>query len=78
MKRRAIANGRDHLVDAYQEELDYTLYLRAWLDEHPKAPDEPLTVYLVRNRNLRRLREAFSDLWDLRHDIEALGKVVPR
>ena len=26
-------NGRNHLVDAYQEALDQVVYLRAWLDE---------------------------------------------
>ena len=27
-------NGRNHLIDAYQEQLDTLVYLRAWLDEH--------------------------------------------
>jgi hypothetical protein len=27
-------NGRRHLVDAYQEALDKTVYLQAWIDEH--------------------------------------------
>ncbi len=31
-------NGRNHLVDAYQELLDYIVYLRAWLDEHGVDP----------------------------------------
>jgi hypothetical protein len=27
-------NGRRHLVDAYQEKLDFIVYLQTWLDEH--------------------------------------------
>lgn len=27
-------NGRDHMIDAYQELLDFVVYTRAWLDEH--------------------------------------------
>lgn len=27
-------NGRNHLVDAFQEQLDHVVYLAAWLDEH--------------------------------------------
>lgn len=31
-------NGRDHLVDAYQEILDFAVYLRTWFDEHGIDP----------------------------------------
>lgn len=31
--RLQAGNGRRHLVDAYQENLDLIVYLRAWLDE---------------------------------------------
>jgi len=31
-------NGRDHLVDAFQECLDLMVYLRAWLDERGRDP----------------------------------------
>lgn len=34
-------NGRDHLVDAYQEALDFAVYLRTWLDEHGIEPMTP-------------------------------------
>lgn len=45
-------NGRNHLVDAYQEELDKTVYLAAFLDEHdvhldgdiPNIKDDQLAV----------------------------------
>jgi hypothetical protein len=33
-------NGRDSLIDAYQECLDAVVYLRAWLDEHGVDPDD--------------------------------------
>lgn len=35
-------NGRDAMVDAYQELLDYVVYVRTWLDEQgiePLAPE---------------------------------------
>jgi len=32
-------NGRDHLIDAYQEALDMAVYLAAWLDEKEMRPD---------------------------------------
>lgn len=35
-------NGRDALVDAYQEQLDFVVYMRTWLDDRgidPIAPD---------------------------------------
>jgi hypothetical protein len=31
-------NGRDHLVDAYQEILDFAVYLRTWFDEERINP----------------------------------------
>lgn len=33
-------NGRNHLVDAYQEKLDGIVYLQAWFDEHGWNLDE--------------------------------------
>lgn len=47
-------NGRDHLVDAYQEALDLAVYLATELDEHGASPDglidarAPLSAHLVR------------------------------
>jgi len=32
--RHTALNGRDHLIDAYQEGLDLVVYLRAWIAEH--------------------------------------------
>lgn len=32
-------NGRDHLVDAYQEALDFAVYLAAEIDEHGLGPE---------------------------------------
>lgn len=32
------ANGRDHLVDAYQELLDFVVYLRAEIDKRGSGP----------------------------------------
>ncbi len=39
-------NGRDHLIDAYQEALDFVVYLRAWLDERgwPLSHTAPLPM----------------------------------
>ncbi len=34
-------NGRNHLVDAYQEALDLAVYLAAYLDEHDVSPGHP-------------------------------------
>jgi hypothetical protein len=34
-------NGRKHLVDAYQEALDFAVYLRAWIDEQLIQSDHP-------------------------------------
>jgi|ERR1041385_7424814 len=33
-------NGRDSLIDAYQECLDAVVYFRAWLDERNIDPDD--------------------------------------
>ncbi|HSX22326.1 MAG TPA: hypothetical protein VLE97_06075 [Gaiellaceae bacterium] len=55
-------NGRDHLVDAYQEYLDACVYLMNELDEHGVALDTRLT------------EEAFPDQatrWHL-HDVQQL------
>ena len=37
-------NGRDHLVDAYQELLDHVVYLAAWLDERGITPSNKDTI----------------------------------
>jgi hypothetical protein len=51
-------NGRDHLVDAYQEALDLAVYLRAYIAEHRlDSSGHPICqVYVDHLGNLARLR----------------------
>lgn len=51
-------NGRDHLVDAYQEALDLAVYLRAHIAEHRlDSSGHPICqVYVDHLGNLARLR----------------------
>lgn len=49
-------NGRDHLVDAYQEVLDLALYIRAEIEKRKKrraAARRRRALELVRARNRR-------------------------
>jgi hypothetical protein len=69
-------NGRDHLVDAYQEALDMAVYLAAWLDERGFAPHDFIltkepggwTAFCIQNmfyehiRAIVRLRALIDDL----------------
>lgn len=68
-------NGRDHLVDAYQECLDLAVYLRAWLEEHPRPGDdsEPPRLMLTRMRVKRMYKDQLNQLWDLRRLIADLA-----
>lgn len=68
-------NGRDHLVDAYQEGLDLAVYLRAWLEEHPRPSDdnEPPRLMLTRMRVKRMYKDQLQQLWDLRRLIADLA-----
>lgn len=72
-------NGRNHLVDAYQEGLDLAVYLAAWLDEQGYTPTKapyPLTgagpavwrVYCVQTM----FREHIGTLLRLRAFIDEL------
>lgn len=52
-------NGRDSLVDAYQEALDLAVYLRAWLEECPEDSDKRrhvMTIYTLHLVNVHHLR----------------------
>lgn len=46
-------NGRDHLVDAYQEYQDACVYLVTALDEHGVGPSTPLYEERIPDRKLR-------------------------
>lgn len=35
-------NGRDHLIDLYQEMLDASVYMAAWLDEYGYSPNDDI------------------------------------
>lgn len=59
-------NGRDHLVDAYQELLDFVVYLRAWLEENPEGGPHRS----VRNNILTTYDTTLTDLWWLRREID--------
>lgn len=75
-------NGRDHLVDAYQELLDFAVYLRAWLEEHPKPSiaGDVSAEFIKRTRRLRvsisevgsMYRETLRQLWNMRRIMAAL------
>lgn len=65
-------NGRNHLVDAYQEALDMSVYLRAWLEEH----DAPTTA---KGKHTRRkinnlYRDHLAEIWRLRQLISTLSE----
>jgi hypothetical protein len=49
-------NGRDHLVDAYQELLDAAVYLRNWLEEHGPGRSPIEEIYAVTLSSIMRLR----------------------
>jgi hypothetical protein len=40
-------NGRRHLVDAYQERLDYVVYLRGWMEENYDKRDTSSYKFIV-------------------------------
>jgi len=58
-------NGRDHLVDAFQEVLDACVYLVNDLDEHGVGPSLPITSALVPDSKLREqlhvVQQLFAD-----------------
>jgi hypothetical protein len=54
-------NGRDHLVDAYQEALDLAAYLATELDEHGATLDDPIEVGAPGSWRLVRVQ---AMLWD--------------
>lgn len=71
-------NGRDHLVDAYQERLDLIVYLRAWLEENKVDEDAPMTPESNRLRSnrfhIRTLYQgALNDLWIHRRLIDEIA-----
>lgn len=52
-----VGNGRNHLVDAYQESLDKVVYLRAAIEDerlHPRIDEEALSLELYRRGFLRQ------------------------
>ncbi|HUS27578.1 MAG TPA: hypothetical protein VMZ53_03695 [Kofleriaceae bacterium] len=56
-------NGRDHLVDAYQEALDLAVYLRAQLEEWADSDQRRhvLTIYTLHLVNVHHLRSVIDD-----------------
>jgi hypothetical protein len=54
-------NGRDHLIDAYQEALDLAVYLANELVEHGASLDAPIDVRDPRSSHLVRVQDI---LWD--------------
>lgn len=50
-------NGRNHLVDAYQEKLDAAVYLRSWIEENDVTPrtDEWVEVFALYTETLRAI-----------------------
>jgi hypothetical protein len=68
-------NGRDHLVDAYQEALDFCVYLRAFIEEHPLAaesnPKRRLRIRDVKNLYIQHLHK----MWHLRWVMAELAEV---
>jgi hypothetical protein len=58
-------NGRDHLIDALQEQLDACVYLANALDEHGVSPSVLITIDLVPDGPLRlqllTVQQLFAD-----------------
>lgn len=54
-------NGRDHLIDAYEEALDFAAYITAELDEHGASPDGLIDVRAPLSSHLVRVQ---AMLWD--------------
>lgn len=58
-------NGRDHLIDAFQEQLDACVYLANALDEHGIGPSTLITIDLVPDGGLRlrllTVQQLFAD-----------------
>ena len=58
-------NGRNHLVDALQEQLDACVYLANELDEHGVGPSTLVTIGLVPDGGLRlhllTVQQLFAD-----------------
>jgi len=67
-------NGRDHLIDAYQEALDFAVYLAAHLDEHSIRPLEPAAI--ASDPASWRLFLVQSMLWDHVHTIMRLRAII--
>jgi hypothetical protein len=65
-------NGRDHLVDAYQEALDFVVYLRTWLEEHAQSQTTADRSHRYQVRTL--YRDQLGNLWHLRRLIEERKK----
>lgn len=53
-----VANGRDQLIDAYQEQLDLIVYLRAAIIEKESDRKELLRIW----NNLKTCREALTEI----------------
>jgi hypothetical protein len=66
-------NGRDHLIDAYQEALDLAAYLAAELDEHAVGLDDPVPA---RDDSHWRMIRVQSMLWDHVRTIVALRALI--
>ena len=56
-------NGRDHLVDALQEQLDSAVYLATALDEHGVGPDTQIDESLIPDSDLRYRLFCVQDLF---------------
>jgi hypothetical protein len=58
-------NGRDHLIDALQEQLDACVYLANELDEHGIGPSTLITINLIPDGGLRlqllAVQQLFAD-----------------
>jgi hypothetical protein len=61
-------NGRDHLVDAYQELLDGAVYMRAWLEENKHREGHGDGDYL-------RMQASYSSIL---HDAYALRDMISK
>lgn len=68
-------NGRDHLIDAYQEALDLAVYLAAELDEHGIRIDDPIPVVPGNAADWRMIRVQ-SMLWDHVRTIVSLRALI--
>lgn len=66
-------NGRDHLVDAYQEALDFAAYMAAALDEHGIPLDEPIDVRMLNSAALIHVQ---AMLWEHIRTIVQLRSII--